>query len=249
MSGKVVIVTGAAVGIGQATALAFAREGASVVVADILEAEGIATTREIEKLGARALFVKCDVSVESDVRGLMERTIAEFGRIDCAINNAGIEGKTGSTVECTVENWDHVMGVNLRGLWLCMKYQIPQMLKQRSGSIVNLSSIAGLVGFQGSPAYVASKHGVIGLTKTAALECAKSGVRVNAICPGVIQTPMIDRVVQGNAQMEQMLTAGEPVGRLGKAEEIASAAVWLCSDGAAFVTGHPLVVDGGWVAQ
>lgn len=248
-TGKVAIVTGASSGIGQAIALAFAESGANVVVADVLEVEGIETAKRIEQMGRRSLFVKCDVANEADIRNLMNRTIETFGRIDCAVNNAGIEGKQGSTIECSTENWDRVINTNLRSVWLSMKYQLPQMLKQGSGAIVNMSSIAGLVGFQGIPAYVASKHGVIGLTKTAALEYAKTGVRINAICPGVIQTPMIDRFVHGEAQAQNALVNGEPIGRVGRPEEVASAALWLCSDGASFVTGHSLIVDGGWVAQ
>ncbi|MBY0471800.1 SDR family oxidoreductase [bacterium] len=246
---QVVLITGAASGIGQSTARAFAEKGATVVVADVLEASGVQTATEIEKNGGKAIFVKCDVSDERDIRNVMNRTLERFGRLDCAINNAGIEGEQASTVDCSVENWDRVINTNLRGLWLCMKYEIPQMLKQGKGSIVNISSIAGVVGFQGIPAYVASKHAVLGLTKTAALEYAKTGIRINAICPGVIQTPMIDRFVHGEAQIRKQLSDGEPVGRVGRPEEVASAILWLCSEGASFVTGHPLVVDGGWVAQ
>jgi NAD(P)-dependent dehydrogenase (short-subunit alcohol dehydrogenase family) len=248
-AGKVALVTGASSGIGRAAALAFADAGADVVVADVLEVDGVKTAHEVEERGSRALFVKCDVSSESEVKNLMNRTLETFGRLDFAFNNAGVEGKAGNTVDCTTENWDRVIGINLKGVWLCMKYQLPQMLKQGSGAIVNTSSIAGLVGFQAIPAYVASKHGVIGLTQAAALEYAKTGVRINAVCPGVIQTPMIDRFVHGEAQVRKVLTDGEPVGRVGKPEEVASAVLWLCSDGASFVTGHPLVVDGGWVAQ
>ena len=248
-SGKVALVTGAASGIGKATALAFAAEGADVVVSDVIETDGLRTAGSIEALGRRSLFVKCDVSSEGDVKNLLSRTIETFGRLDCAVNNAGIEGKPGNTADCTTENWDRVIAVNLKGVWLCMKNEIPQMLKQGSGSIVNISSIAGLIGFQNIPAYVASKHGVIGLTRSAALEYAKTGVRINAVCPGVIQTPMVDRFVHGEAQVKKMLIEGEPIGRVGKPEEIASAVLWLCSDGASFVTGHPLVADGGWVAQ
>jgi NAD(P)-dependent dehydrogenase (short-subunit alcohol dehydrogenase family) len=172
-----------------------------------------------------------------------------WGRIDFAFNNAGIEGTQALTPECSAENWDRVIDVNLRGVWLCLKYQIPEMLKQGRGSIVNCSSIAGLIGFPGIPAYVASKHGVIGLTKTAALEFAKKNIRVNAICPGVIQTPMIDRFVHGEAKIQKQFIDGEPVGRIGTPEEIAAAALWLCSESSSFVTGHSLIVDGGWLAQ
>ncbi|OFZ19099.1 MAG: hypothetical protein A2X94_10135 [Bdellovibrionales bacterium GWB1_55_8] len=248
-SGKVALVTGASSGIGKATALAFARVGARVAVADIAVDGGNQTRRMIEELGGKAIFLRCDVSKESDVASMLHQTIDAFGRIDCAFNNAGIEGAQGSTVDCTEENWDRVLNINLKSAWLCMKYEIPAMLRQGGGVIVNCSSIAGIVGFQNIPAYVASKHGLIGLTKTAALEYAKSKIRINAVCPGVIRTPMIDRFAHGEAQALQQLIAGEPVGRVGEPEEIAAAVLWLCSDGASFVTGHPLVVDGGWVAQ
>jgi NAD(P)-dependent dehydrogenase (short-subunit alcohol dehydrogenase family) len=237
-SGKVALVTGAASGIGKATALAFLREGAKVVSADIVE--------PTEDLG---LFVKCDVSKEAEVKALIKKCIDTYGRLDCAFNNAGVEGKTALITDCTEESWDRIIDTNLKSVWLCMKYQIPYMLRQGGGSIVNCASIAGLVGFAGSVPYVASKHGIVGITKAAALEFAKAKIRINAVCPGVIQTPMIDRSVAGNPQMKALLTSGEPVGRVGQPEEIASAVLWLCSDGASFVTGHPLAVDGGWVAQ
>jgi len=246
--GKVALVTGASSGIGRATALAFAREGAYVVVGDVLTEGGAETVRMIEN-GRRGLFVRCDVSNEADVKNLLSKTIETFGRLDFAFNNAGIEGKQASTADCSVENWDRVIAINLKGVWLCMRNEIPQMVKQGSGAIVNCSSIAGLVGFQGIPAYVASKHGVVGLTQTAALEYAKTGVRVNAVCPGVIQTPMINRFVHGEAQIRRQLVEGEPVGRVGKPEEVSEAVLWLCSSSASFVTGQAVAIDGGWVAQ
>ena len=244
---KVAIVTGGSSGIGKATALAFARKGAKVVIADWIE--NLETMDMIENLGGEAIFVKCDVSKSADVIALVEKTVATFGQLDFAFNNAGIEGTSSPTQDCSEENWDKTIGVNLKGIWLCMKYEIPVMLKKGKGVIVNCSSAAGLVGFQGLPAYVASKHGVIGLTKTAALECAKLGIRVNAVCPGVIQTPMIDRLTGKKKEAVEQFTDLEPVGRFGKPEEIANAVIWLCSDEASFVTGIAMPVDGGFVAQ
>lgn len=243
---KVIIVTGAGSGIGRATAIAFAQEGAKVVVSDFHEQEGQETVSQIRSLGAEAYFIKCDVSQESQVKELVEKTIQKYGRLDCAYNNAGIEGAPSSTVECSSENWDRTIDTNLKGVWLCMKYEIPEMLKHGKGSIVNCSSIAGLVGFETIPAYVASKHGVIGLTETAALEFAKKNIRVNAVCPGAIHTPMLDRFTQGE---EQQMANQDPMGRIGRPEEIAESVLWLCSDKASYVTGQSLAVDGGWVAH
>lgn len=247
--GKTAFVTGASSGIGMATALAFAKCGAQVVVADVDTDLGHGVVKKIENENGKALFLKCDVSNETEVKQAIENTIHHFGSIDFAFNNAGIEGEQALTAECSVENWEKVINVNLKGVWLCMKYQIPLMIKQGSGAIVNCSSVAGLIGFRGIPAYVASKHGVIGLTKTAALEYAKSKIRVNAVCPGIIQTPMIDRFTHGEAQIQKQLIEGEPVGRVGTPEEVANAVLWLSSDQASFVTGHAMAVDGGWVAQ
>ena len=249
LSGKVALVTGASSGIGRASALAFAREGAKVVVSDVNVDGGQETVRLIKGNSGEAIFVKTDVSQAAEVEALIRQTVAAYGRLDCAHNNAGVEGALVTTAEYTEEEWDRVLSINLKGAWLCLKYEIALMLSQRGGSIVNTASGLGLVGLAMYPAYVASKHGVIGLTKTAALECAKSGIRVNAICPGVIQTPMIDRVLTRHPQLAELLTATEPVGRLGKPEEIAEAAVWLCSDAASFVTGHAMAVDGGYLAQ
>ena len=203
----------------------------------------------IKAAGGEAIFVKCDVSKSGEVKGMIEKTIATFGRLDYAFNNAGTEGVMASTHECTEENFDKTINVNLKGVWLCMKYEIPEILKQGKGVIVNCSSIAGLVGSPGLPAYVATKHGVIGLTKTAALEYAKTGIRVNAVCPGAIKTAMIDRITGKNKEVEDQFEAMEPIGRMGEPDEVAKAVIWLCSDDASFVTGHALAVDGGWVAQ
>ena len=244
---KVAIVTGGSSGIGKSTALAFAKKGAKVVVVDWIE--NSETMNLIKDLGGEAIFIKCDVSKTEDVKAMVEKTIATFGRLDYAYNNAGIEGKSAVTQDCTEENWDKIIGVNLKGIWLCMKYEIPEIVKQGKGAIVNCSSVAGLVGFAGLPAYVASKHGVIGLSKTAALEYSKLGIRVNAVCPGVIQTPMIDRLTGKTKEAIEQFTGLEPIGRFGKPEEIANAVVWMCSDEASFVTGHAMAVDGGFVAQ
>jgi NAD(P)-dependent dehydrogenase (short-subunit alcohol dehydrogenase family) len=244
---KVAIVTGGSSGIGKATALAFAKKGAKVVIVDWKENNE--TLNLIKASGGEAIFIKCDVSKTTDVKAMAEKTIEAFGRLDYAFNNAGIEGIAASTQDCTEENWDKTIGVNLKGIWLCMKYEIPEILKQGKGVIINCASVAGLVGFAGLPAYVASKHGVVGLTKTAALECAKLGIRVNAVCPGVIQTPMIDRLTGKTKEAVEQFTGLEPVGRFGQPEEIANAVVWMCSDEASFITGHAMAVDGGFVAQ
>ncbi len=244
---KIALVTGGSFGIGRATAISFAKKGAKVVIADWIEDDE--TLSLIKKVGGEAIFVKCDVSKEADVKKMIDLSISNFERIDFAFNNAGIEGIQGNTAECSDENWDKTIGVNLKGIWLCMKYELPHMVKEGKGAIVNCASIAGLVGFAGSPAYVASKHGVVGLTKTAALEYAKEGIRVNAVCPGVIKTPMIDRFTGKDKQVVKQFEDMEPVGRMGQPEEVAEAVLWLCSDASSFVTGHAMAVDGGWVAQ
>ncbi|MDD2819944.1 MAG: SDR family oxidoreductase [Flavobacterium sp.] len=244
---KVALVTGGASGIGRATALAFAKKGAKVAVVDWKENDEMVDL--IKELGSEAIFIKCDVSKTDDVKAMVARTIAAFGRLDYAFNNAGIEGTSAPTQDCSEENWDKTIGVNLKGLWLCMKYEIPEILKQGKGAIVNCASVAGLVGFAGLPAYVASKHGIVGLTKTTALECATQGIRVNVVCPGVIQTPMIDRLTGKTKEGIERFKGFEPIGRFGLPEEIANAVVWMCSDEASFVTGHVMAVDGGFTAQ
>ena len=249
MDGKTALVTGGASGIGRAAAILFSAKGANVVVADVTVEGGVETVRMIKNSGGAAIFVKTDVSKPEETEALIKKSAEEFGRLDYAFNNAGIEGKPAPLADGTEENWDRVISINLKGVWLCMKYEIQLMLKQGAGAIVNTSSVAGLVGFQGISPYVASKHGILGLTKTAALEYAKSNIRVNAVCPGVIKTPMIDRFTGGSKEAEKQMTATEPIGRLGTPEEIAEAAVWLCSDAASFVTGCAMTVDGGFVAQ
>jgi len=249
VDGKIALVTGAGSGIGRATALVFAREGAKVVVADIVVDGGEETVRQIKAAGGEALFVKTDMAKAAEVEAMVQKAVATYGRLDCAHNNAGIEGATGRTADYREEDWDRVISINLTGVWFCMKYEIAQMLKQGGGAIVNTASDAGLLGVPQMPAYVASKHGVVGLTKTAALEYAKSGIRVNAVCPGVIKTPMVERITGQRAGRAERMAAAEPVGRMGKPEEIAEAVVWLCSEAASFVTGLPMPVDGGIAAQ
>lgn len=248
--GEVVLVTGGASGIGRSTALAFGREGAEVIVADVDAVEGEKTVRDIKRLGGDALFIRTDVSKAGDVEALIEAIIKTFGRLDCAFNNSGIEGKRGTTLDYSEEAWNRVISINLTGVWLCMKYELRQMTKQGSGVIVNMSSILGRVGFAEAPAYVAAKHGVIGLTKAAALENAQKGIRVNAVCPGFIQTPMLERAgVTTDRQRTAAMADLHPMKRLGKPEEVAETVLWLCSDAASFVTGHSVLIDGGYTAQ
>jgi NAD(P)-dependent dehydrogenase (short-subunit alcohol dehydrogenase family) len=243
LSGKVALVTGAASGIGRQSALAFARAGAKVVVSDVTVDAGEETVSMIKKAGGEAFFVRADVSKSGDVNALVAKTVEKYGKLDCAHNNAGIEGVLGPCGECTEENWDRTIAINLTGVFLCCKAEIAQFLKQGGGVIVNTASVAGLVGFAGIP------HGVNGLTKQIALDYAKANIRVNSVCPGVIKTPMIDRFTGGDPEALKAFTATEPVGRLGLPEEIADAVVYLCTDQASFITGINMPVDGGFIAQ
>jgi NAD(P)-dependent dehydrogenase (short-subunit alcohol dehydrogenase family) len=246
--GKVALVTGGTSGIGRETAILFAKKGARVVVAGRREIEGKATVEVIQRAGGEGIFVKTDVSHASEVKALVERTVEAFGGLDYAFNNAGIEGKWAPIVEQSEEDWDRTIDINLKGTWLCLKYELQQMLKQkRAGAIVNNSSVAGFIGSYGAAAYSATKHGVLGLTKSAALEVAKNGIRVNAVCPAVIETPMADRLF-GEPEVNKRLLELHPIGRFGKSLEVAEAVVWMCSSAAGFMTGQSLVLDGGLLA-
>jgi len=245
---RICLITGAASGIGKAAALAFAGEGAIVTVADI-SAEGEETAHLVRNAGGQAEFIRCDISIASEVEGLIAAIAAKHGRLDCAFNNAGIEGPLIPIADAPEELWDRIIRVNLRGTWSCLKHEIRQMLRQSHGAIVNTSSTAGICGTPGYSPYTASKHGVVGLTKSVALQYAQSGIRVNAVCPGLTDTPMMDRILGGDREMEKLFVAGTPIGRKAQPEEIARAAVWLCSDEASFVTGAIMPVDGGVFAQ
>jgi NAD(P)-dependent dehydrogenase (short-subunit alcohol dehydrogenase family) len=250
MDAKVALVTGAAAGIGRATAFAFAAEGASVAVVDSEEQRGGLVADEIREAGGRALFIPADVSQAELVTEMVAATMSRFGRLDFAFNNAGIEGDPGPIELCSDQNWERTLAVNLTGVFLCMRAEIPAIRDSGGqGAIVNCASIAGLNGFPGLAAYVASKHGVNGLTRSAALELAADGIRVNSVCPGAIETEMIQRIKVEQPELIERTVAAHPLGRLGQPEEIAACVIWLCSTGAGFVTGQAIAVDGGYTTQ
>lgn len=246
--GKVALVTGAGSGIGRASAIAFARHGAKVVVVDVATEAGEATANLVRAENTDAVFVRADVSQRADVEEMVRTAVDMYGRLDFAHNNAGISGPQSLMADYSEETFDRVMNINLKGVWLCMKYEVQQMLKQGGGAIVNTSSVAGLKGSQGVSAYVASKHGIIGLTRSTALEYARNNIRVNAVAPGTIHTAMIDRFTGGDDRVLRQFAENEPIGRLGTPAEVAEAVVWLCSEGSSFITGTVLSVDGGRMA-
>lgn len=246
---KVALITGAGSGIGRATSLIFAREGARLALSDIVAGAGEETLGLVKQAGGEAIFVQADVARFADVEALISKVVATYGRLDCAFNNAGIDGKMARIAECSEEVWSRTIAVNLTGVFFCMKAEIPQMLKQGGGAIVNTASAAGLSGSPGLPAYVASKHGVVGLTRAAALEYGREKIRVNCVCPGPIRTPMLGRLLSNRPEMEKRFASAEPLKRLGEPNEIGEAVAWLCSDAASYVTGHPMSVDGGYMAR
>ncbi len=246
---RVALVTGAAYGIGRAAAIIFGNRGAKVAVADVDEEKGNETVDLIRKEGGYAYFIKTDVSQEREVEAMVRQTVEIYGSIDCALNNAGIHKEFVSTIDFTQTDWDEMININLKSVWLCMKYEIPQMLQQGKGAIVNTSSAAGLIAAPSNPAYPASKHGVVGLTKSTGIEFARKGIRINCICPGPTRTAMHESLAAAAPQIVEMMHTKVPMGRIAEPEEVAAAAVWLCSDEASYITGHALPVDGGLVAD
>jgi len=249
MKKRVALVTGASSGIGKETALTFARKGYHTAICDLNEESLYELADEIRNKGGKVMVLPCDIAVADEVKNMIDNIITNYGQLDVACNNAGIEGTTALTADYTIDEWDRIMNVNLRGQWLCMKYEIPQMM-ERGGSIINMSSILGQVAFEQAPGYVAAKHGLIGLTKAAALDYAENGIRINAVCPGFIDTPMLDRAgITTDPETRKAIIALHPMGRLGKVDEIANAVAWLASEEASFITGHSLLVDGGYVIK
>src|SRR5229473_1523547 len=246
---KVALVTGAGSGMGLAAARAFAAEGAAVALADVNEAAARAVAEQLVAAGHNAIGIHCDVADEAQVKAMVEQTVSAFGRLDAAFNNAGIQSPVAEVADASGEEFDRVNAVNLRGVWSCMKYEMLQMREQGSGAIVNNSSLGGIVGLPGRAAYHAGKHGVLGLTKSAALEYASRGIRINAVCPGIIDTPMVSGMLVSQAEAMKELMKDQPIGRLGRADEIAAAVLWLCSSGASFVIGQALAVDGGYTVR
>ncbi len=246
---SVALVTGAGSGMGLATAQAFAVEGAAVALADVNEAAARAAAEQLVAAGHKAIAIRCDVADEAQVKAMVEQTVSAFGRLDAAFNNAGVQSLAVETADASGEEYDRVNAINLRGVWNCMKYELLQMRKQGSGAIVNNSSIGGVIGIPGRAIYHATKHGVLGLTKSAALEYAARGIRINAICPGTIETPMVADMLAKEPDAMKDILRDLPIGRLGRAEEIAAAVLWLCGPGASFVIGHALVVDGGYTVR